>query len=76
MIKQKSHLEVEIAGKQYTLICDSDSPLGSLHDALMQMKGWAVDRMIKNQKEEQEVSEHLQVEENEIPLENETPIEV
>lgn len=74
MIKQKSHLEVEIAGKEYTLICDSDSPLGCLHDALMQMKGWCVDRMIANQKQEQEVSDQLQVDENEIPLE--TDLEV
>jgi len=52
MLKQKSFLEVEIAGKSYSMSCDSDSPLGCLHDALMQMKGWCVDRMIKAQQEE------------------------
>lgn len=57
MIKQKSVLEVVIENKKYELLCDSDSPLGSLHDALMQMKGWAVDRMISAQKEEQAASE-------------------
>jgi hypothetical protein len=53
MLKQKSSLSVEIAGKSYELCCDSDSPLGCLHDALMQMKGWCVERMISAQKEEQ-----------------------
>jgi hypothetical protein len=57
MIKQKPVLEVEIAGKRFELNCDSDSPLGSLHDALMQMKGWCVDRMIAAQKEEQDISD-------------------
>ncbi len=53
MLKQKSNLCVEIAGKKYELSCDTDSPLGCLHDALMQMKGWCVDRIISAQKEEE-----------------------
>lgn len=57
MLKQKSVLEVTIENKTYSLICESDSPLGSLHDALMQMKGWTVDRMIAAQKEEQKIAE-------------------
>ena len=57
MLKQKSILEVEIAEKKYQLYCDSDSPLGCLHDAVMQMKGWCVDRMIAAHKEEQAASE-------------------
>jgi len=61
MLKQKSVLEIEIAGKKYELYCDSDSPLGCLHDALMQMKGWCVDRMIAAQKQEQEVAEAQKV---------------
>jgi hypothetical protein len=69
MLKQKSHLEVEIAGKQYSLICDSDSPLGCLHDALMQMKGWCVERMIANQKEEEKIAEQLKASDDETSLE-------
>lgn len=57
MLKQKSALEVDIAGKIYQLSCDSDSPLGCLHDALMQMKGWCVERMVKAQQEENAVAE-------------------
>lgn len=53
MLKQISLLEVKIDGKHYKLLCDSDSALGSLHDALMQMKGWCVERMVAAQKEEQ-----------------------
>lgn len=59
MLKQKSLLEVEIEGKKYQLICDSDSPLGCLHDALMQMKGWCVERMVSAQKEEEQIAESL-----------------
>lgn len=62
MLKQKSFLEIEIASKKYELVCDSDSPLGCLHDALMQMKGWCVDRMIAAQKEEQAASDALKQE--------------
>lgn len=57
MLKTKSVLEVVIADKKYELICDTDSPLGSLHDALMQMKGWCVERMIAAQKEEEHAAE-------------------
>lgn len=56
MIKQKSVMEVEIAGKVFQLYCDNDSPLGSLHDALMMMKGWTVERMQSAQKEEEDIS--------------------
>lgn len=57
MLKQRSILEVKIADKTYELHCDNDSPLGCLHDALMQMKGWAVSRMVEAQKEENAAAE-------------------
>lgn len=59
MINQKTMLEVEIADKKYQLLCDVDSPLGSLHDALMQMKGFCVERMLGAQKEEEEIARKL-----------------
>lgn len=37
----------------YRLICESDAPLGELHDVLMQWKGYTVDRMIAAHSEEQ-----------------------
>lgn len=53
MFKQVTLGEVKIGERTYTLLCDSQSPLGELHDALMQMKGHCVDRMIAAQKAEQ-----------------------
>ena len=69
MIKQKSDLEVEIAGKVYHLYCDSDSPLGCLHDALMQMKGWTVERMVTAQQEEEKTAEIVTNEETKTDIE-------
>lgn len=59
MIKQKSVIEVEVAGKMFQLYCDNDSPLGSLHDALMQMKGWCVEKMQEAHKQEHEMAEKI-----------------
>ncbi len=56
MIKQKTVLEVKINERVYELFCASDSPLGELHDALMQMKGYCVDRMVSAHHEEQKVA--------------------
>ena len=36
-----------------TVLTDTDTPLGNLHDFLMLLKGHIVDRMIAAQKEEQ-----------------------
>jgi hypothetical protein len=38
MIRNVATLEVKIDGKSYQLLCECDSPLGSVHDALSQMK--------------------------------------
>lgn len=57
MIKQKTILEVKIGERAYELYCPSDSPLGELHDALLQMKGFCVDKMVIAHKQEQEMAE-------------------
>ena len=54
MIKQKTLFEVVIGERMYQLYCSSNSPLGEVHDALMQMKGYVVDRMVKAHEEEQQ----------------------
>lgn len=59
MIKQKTVLEVEVSGRIFQLICDSDSPLGNLHDALMMMKGYTVERMSEAHKQEHEAAEKI-----------------
>lgn len=63
MIKQKTILEVKIGENIYELSCSSASPLGELHDALMQMKGYCVDRMVQAQAEEQKVAEQMKAQE-------------
>lgn len=67
MIKQKTILEVKIGDRVYELSCGADSPLGELHDALMQMKGFCVDRMIQAHKDEKEQAEKQKVLNDELP---------
>ena len=42
--------------QEIALTC-TNVPLGILHDFLMEMKGWCVERMIQAQKEESELAE-------------------
>lgn len=57
MIKPVAVLELVIGERSYQLQCHSNSPLGELHDALMQMKGYVVERMQKAHAEEHQISE-------------------
>ena len=45
MFKSKIVCEVTVAGKLFQFLLDHDSPLGSVHDALVQMRSLVVDRM-------------------------------
>lgn len=54
MLTQRSVIKIEIQKKVYEFHCDSDSPLGSVHDALMQMKGWCLEKMLAAHQHEQE----------------------
>jgi hypothetical protein len=60
MIKQKTVLEVVVGERKYELLCGADSPLGDLHDALMQMKGYCIERMVKAHEEEKKIAEEMQ----------------
>tara|TARA_R110002126_G_scaffold243731_1_gene387135 strand:+ start:33 stop:266 length:234 start_codon:yes stop_codon:yes gene_type:complete len=51
-IAQKSYLEVEKDGKLVQLVVDADMPLGLIFDALMELKGYAVERMTAAHAEE------------------------
>jgi len=57
MLKTKSSMEVEIDGKLYQLLCDTDSPLGSVHDALCQMRLFVVQRIVDLDKQKEEQKE-------------------
>ena len=54
MIKNKTILEVKIGERTYQMECFPDSPLGELHDALSQMKGYVIDRMKDVEKKQEE----------------------
>ena len=45
MISQKTQFKITKNDKDYILICDSDSSLGSLHDVLCEMKGAVVQKI-------------------------------
>lgn len=57
MLEQKNVVQIESEDHKMKLICDSDTPLGVLHDFLLKCKGEIVDRMIAAQKQEQEFAE-------------------
>lgn len=45
MLKQLAALEVKIEDRIYHLVCDHNSPLGEVHDALCRMKDHVVNRI-------------------------------
>lgn len=50
MIKSKTILEVKIGERIYQLELAPDSPLGEVHDALIQMKAAVINLMVQEQK--------------------------
>lgn len=42
---QASGLRIKKGEKTYALHCDADCPLGEIHDVLMEMKGYILQRM-------------------------------
>jgi len=56
MLKAKTVLEVKIGEKDYALLCDPEAPLGSVHDALCQMKAYVVQRIVEQQEKEKEAA--------------------
>lgn len=56
-LENRTFIEVEKDGKLAQLVVPNDMPLGLLFDAVMEMKGYIVERMAKVHKEEQEEAE-------------------
>jgi len=48
MIKTKSILEVKIGERIYNFECYPDSPLGECFDALSQMRGYVLNKMVES----------------------------
>lgn len=59
MIKKKTIIEVNRGDRVYELFCPDQTILGELHDVLMEMKGYCVERMVAAQKEEQTIADEL-----------------
>jgi len=57
MLRQLSRLEVKVGERIYQLSCEPDSPLGEIHDALLQMKGYVVQRIVEIQESEKKKDE-------------------
>lgn len=45
--------------RKVVVYCDSDTPLGSLHDILMKIKGNIVDRMTQLQQQEMQATKQI-----------------
>lgn len=45
MLNNISKLEIKINERVYQFICDMDSPLGEVHDALSGMKAFVIQKM-------------------------------
>lgn len=58
MIRNKTVLEVKIGERIYQMECANDSPLGEVHDALSQMKGYVIQLMIDSEKKSEEGSKN------------------
>lgn len=56
-IQSKTYLVVEKGDQKFQLVLNSDAPLGLVFDALMEMKGFVVDKMVASQKEEEKEAE-------------------
>lgn len=46
MLGTKTVLEVKIGERTYTLHLDSQSPLGEAYDAVTQMRGFIIDKIV------------------------------
>ena len=63
-IKSKTYLEVKKGDETFQLVLSSTAPLGLVFDALMEMKGFVVDKMVASQaEEEKEADEKMGVDE-------------
>lgn len=55
MIKNLSSIEIKVGEKTYVFLCDNDSPIGEVHDALSKMKSQIVEIINKANESEQPI---------------------
>lgn len=54
MIKSKSILEIKAGERIYSFFCESDSPLGEIHDVLCKMKAFVIEKIVEAEKKQEE----------------------
>jgi hypothetical protein len=74
-IKQKTYLEVTKDEKTVQLVVDATLPLGLIFDALMELKGFVVEKMTKAHEEEEVESQRMMGSPEEVKTEETTEIE-
>lgn len=57
MLKNLAALEVKIGERFYRMMCEVDSPIGEVHDALCQMRNHVVQKIIDARNAEQPAPE-------------------
>lgn len=75
MFETKSIYKKNIDEYEISIICPVNLPLGIFHDFLLEARGWTVDRMVKAQKEDQEISQEMMGSPEEVKTEETTEIE-
>jgi|HubBroStandDraft_3_1064219.scaffolds.fasta_scaffold387691_2 hypothetical protein len=61
MLKQQTILEVKKDERVYQMQCAPESPLGELYDALNQMRGYVINRILEEQKQQHQEEEAVEV---------------
>ena len=59
MDKGKYILEEVRDGRVYQMFCSPEASFGELHDVLLKMKGYCVDKMREAQEEEEAIAEKM-----------------
>jgi hypothetical protein len=62
MIKNKTVIEHKIGERVFEFVCNSDSPLGEIHDTLCVFKTFVIERILEAQKKETEKNETAPIE--------------
>lgn len=57
MIKTKVIIEHKIGDRIYEFLCDSNSPLGEIHDSLVAIKAIIVEKIVEEQKNNEKKAE-------------------
>lgn len=58
-MEQQNSVKFASEDKKVIVYVDADTPLGILHDHLMKLKGYCVDRMVEAQKQEEEIAKKV-----------------